>query len=108
MSQFLRLFLGSIGLTLGLAFSGAEAAEQVDTLYGFGTVKKAFGDKLVVQEYDIETQSNVEVTYTLSSNAIIDGVGSLGEIQVGDAVDVVSTTRAGENLAQLILVEADR
>lgn len=82
----------------------AEATEP-ETEFSFGTVKSIAQNQIVVSEYDYESNTDVNVTYEVPADAEFENVKSLGEIAVGDSVDIDFLAKEGKKVAVVITVE---
>jgi hypothetical protein len=96
--------LAAVALFLS-TFAAAWAQEDDIVEYAWGTVKSVSGDKLIVDEYDYESDTSSQVTYVADEATKIDSVSSLAEIASGDSVEVEFIKKDGTNIAQSISVE---
>lgn len=81
------------------------AAEVEETEFSYGTVTSVSSNQIVVSEYDYESDQDVDVTYTVPADVKLEGVASLQEIAVGDAIDIDFLIKGGQKVASLITVE---
>ncbi len=93
---------------LGLIAVGAFAQEAVpeeESDFGFGTVSSVAKDKITVKEYNYETDTEMDVSYGVTSETELEGYESFGEIAAGDQVEVEYVTRANEKVALYVAKE---
>lgn len=82
-----------------------EIQEADATEYAYGIVKEITPGKMVVSEDNDETGLSSDVSYAIDPNVLLEDVGTLGEIAVGDSVDVEYVTQDGNKIAKVISVE---
>lgn len=82
------------------------AIEDADTTeYAYGTVKEIAPERMVVGEYDEETGLSTDVSYALDPSVILENVGTLQEITVGDSVDIEYVLSGDGKVAKVVSVE---
>lgn len=82
----------------------AQGEEGLD--YGYGTVVSvdASGNRIVVNEYDWESDTETNVTYSLDPDVEIENVDSISEIQPGSEVDIDYKMEGSKRIAKIISV----
>ena len=82
----------------------APQEAEVETDYAYGTVTEVAPDRLVVSEYDEERGTTSPVTYLIDPQVVLTDVQAVGEIAVGDEVDIDYVMKDGQRVAMLIAV----
>jgi len=72
---------------------------QEETEYSYGTVSNVSTNKIVVVEYDLESDEEVDVTYVINPSTKIINVNSINDISAGDSVDISYEIVDGKNVA---------
>lgn len=103
------------GLPMGICAEEAApdpAAEQVSdepqedlTNYAYGTVVKASASEIVLSEYDLATDGDIEVTYKVDSAAELENITAVDQIQIGDSIDIDYLEKDGVKTAVYIAKE---
>ncbi|PIU42466.1 MAG: hypothetical protein COS99_00005 [Candidatus Omnitrophica bacterium CG07_land_8_20_14_0_80_42_15] len=95
-----------LALSLLVCFSvGISIAQEEGTEYSYGTVSKMAADQIVVSEYDYDKDAEVEVTYLIDPKVELENVTAVGDIAVGDAVEIEYVAQDGKKTAKAIVVE---
>ncbi|MEW5894753.1 MAG: hypothetical protein AB1650_03180 [Candidatus Omnitrophota bacterium] len=97
------LMFGCLLLSLAASFSLAQ--EEMD--YSWGTVVEISGQRLVLDEYDYETETNVQVTYEIDSNVEFENIESLEDVQQGNEVEVGFVEHEGQRIVLSLYLEKD-
>lgn len=106
MKRISFLVLSVILSVVTLFFVDIAKAEDVDVNnYSYGTVKNISQDQITVTEYDYDTDEEIDETYAINSKTAFQNVTAIGEIAVGDNVDIVYVTENGVKIAQSIAAE---
>lgn len=82
-------------------------AQEEDVEYGYGTVVKVNESKkeIVVSEYDYDNDTEINITYSVDSNAKFANVDSIREIKVGDEISIdYMEDETGKKIAKVISV----
>jgi hypothetical protein len=95
----------AVVMMLLLACSSVVAQDALD--YSWGTVVEAADGKIVLEEYDYETEGTTQITYLVSSELTIENAASLEEIVPGDDVEVGFTVDGLNKTAVTLYVEKD-
>lgn len=74
-------------------------AQEEETEYSLGTVKSISSGRIIITEYDYDTEEEINVTYTITPNVKLDNVKSLKEIAVGDDVWIDYVIKDGKKIA---------
>lgn len=85
----------------------AEVAEPAELEYGSGEVitVDAAGNKIVVDEYDIFSDTAEQHTYVVNESTEFEGISSLNDIAVGSYAEIDYTVAAdGTRIANVISV----
>lgn len=106
MTRPLSMEVVLVAIFLAVALSGLSLAQEGEELeYSWGEVSSVSSDKIVVKEYDYETDKEIEVTYEVDPKAEFKGVGSLKDVSVGDAVEIEYSVVDSKKVAKIIDVE---
>lgn len=99
--MLLSLFFISI-----FSLPAASAVEETAIPeYAYGTVLSISGDQLVLTEYDLIQDQDVEVTYTLDPAIELENLNSLEDLAAGTNVDVDYFEKDGVKTAVYLAVE---
>ena len=82
----------------------AVPAEDL-TNYSYGTVVRASAQEIVLSEYDLATDGDVEVTYKIDPNVEMENIKAIEEVQPGDNVDLDYVEKDGVKTAVYIARE---
>lgn len=85
----------------------ATFAQEEDAEYGYGTVVKVNESKkeIVVSEYDYDSDTEINITYSVDPNAKFENVDSMGEIKVGDEIGIdYMEDETGRKIAKVISI----
>ena len=86
------------------AAAPAQADEDL-TNYSYGTIVRASASEIVLSEYDLATDGDIEVTYKVDSKIEMENIKSLDEIKAGDNVDIDYVEKDGAKTAVYIAKE---
>lgn len=81
----------------------AETEEEME--YSWGVVTDISSNRLVVSEYDYDTDEESEVSYTIDPNVELVNVNSLEEIAIGYSVEIEFVIKDNDKIAKIITVE---
>lgn len=86
-TRAVKLFLALAVLTL-VSIPAGMAQESGDLDFSYGTISKITGNDIVLRSYDYEKGEEVEIAYEIDSQIVLEDVGSVEDLHVGDDVDV--------------------
>jgi len=76
-----------------------------DALVSYGTVVEFDDQKIVLLEYDYDTDQEIQVTYALDAQTTFENVASKAEIAVDDDVEIVFKEDNGAKIAVNVVKE---
>jgi hypothetical protein len=76
-----------------------------ETEFSYGVVNAVDASKLVLDEYDYDTNQETSVTYAITADTKIEGVENVAGIAVGDGAEVEYATLEGNKNAKVITIE---
>ncbi|MFC1624403.1 hypothetical protein ACFL28_03715 [Candidatus Omnitrophota bacterium] len=106
MKKLVYLLIPLMVISLFLAFSNSSLAEE-EMEYSWGIVSDISFDKLILSEYDYDTDSELEVSYSIASDIELVNVDSVEEITIGDALEIEYVIAGNKNMAKVITVETE-
>lgn len=106
--KLLKVVLLGCFLTLVSVPAMAQEAmeeEELNFQYAYGTIQEITTDKMVLLEYDFESEKEVEVSYLMDADIVFENFNSIADIKVGDDVDVAFLEENGQKVAALIAID---
>jgi len=73
--------------------------------YSWGKVSSITSDQIVVKEYDYDSDTETDVTYTIDPKVTVKNIAALKDIKVGESVSIDYLVVDGKNIAKVITVE---
>ena len=105
----MKRYLVAAVLVLGFLMCSVSdislAQEEEELEYSWGTVRSLSSNKLVVTEYDYDSDEVVDVTYTVDPKVDLKNVDSLKSIAVGDGIEIEYVVIGDKKVAKIITVE---
>jgi len=103
------ILIGLIAGILLISLSGnganAEDEETEDMGFTYGVVINITNTKLVIREYDFDTDEEKEVTYVINASTQFINIESIKDVEVGDEVDINYIEQGGVKMARVITKE---
>jgi hypothetical protein len=100
------MMFGSILMALTVVMSSVVFAQE--TLdFSWGTVVEVSSERIVLEEYNYETEGYVNVSYTLSKDVTIENAASLTDVLPGQEVEVGFIVQDKEKIVKTLYVEKD-
>lgn len=99
------MVFGSILMAMAMMSSVVFAQETLD--FSWGTVIEVSSERIVLEEYNYETEGYVNVSYTLSKDVTIENAASLTDILPGQEVEVGFVVQDQEKIVKTLYVEKD-
>jgi len=95
------------GVLPGLAQDTMQEEEYEGDLteYSYGTVVRVEAGNLVLSEYDIETDQDIEVSYVISDDIELENIDSMSDVKAGDDIDLDYIEKDGVKMAVYIAKE---
>lgn len=94
-----------VGLVLAWMLPGPAGAQDDETYSTYGQVVKATANQIVINEYDIEKETMVDVTYPLDPKVKLKNVTALKDLAAGQSVDLTYVIKDGKNVVTEIVVD---
>lgn len=92
----------AVATNAALESEEATAGEDDNLMYTYGTVVSVSADSLVINEYDFDSDSFKEITYSLTAEVKFSNVKDATEIVAGDSVEVYYVLRGDQKIAKTI------
>ncbi|MFH1776130.1 MAG: hypothetical protein ABH952_00990 [Candidatus Omnitrophota bacterium] len=90
---------------LSFMTGGLLLAQEDNVEYSWGIVKNVSAGKIVVVEYDYNTDEEMEVSYVVNSAVTFNGVQSLQDISADDELEIEYVTENNKRIAKVISVD---
>ena len=79
------------------------AQEQKDLKMGFGMVLKVSENEIVLLEYDVDADQDIEVVYKIDFETALENIQSLSELQIDDEAGIEYVIESNEKKAVVII-----
>jgi len=89
-------------VTNAVAEEAAPAVEDDNLMYTYGTVVSIAPEVMVINEYDFDSDSFKEVTYSLTADVQLSNVPAVTDIAAGDSVEVYYIVEGDKKIAKTI------
>lgn len=106
-----KIILGLSAAVLTFALSAGnvfcQEEEYVEEMgdFAFGEVVSVAADKIVILDYDLEKDMEVEVAFVINTETEYENVESIADIKAGDEVSVTFEEKDGQKVALVIIKE---
>jgi len=96
----------TLGLTLGVAQEETKDWEEIAG-YAYGPVVRISAKKIVIAEYDYETEQDVEKLFIINTETKFENAKAYYSIKSGDQVEIEFEKVGEQKIAKLITKEID-
>ena len=83
----------------------AQQGEEVTDEFAYGTVVKVSDTEIVLNEYDFETDQEIENTYVIDENTTLDNFDALKDLSAGVDVGIYYVVSEGKKVVTLISID---
>ena len=92
-----QVILGACAISLLFVASPCAAEEQAmeDVNFSYGLVVKASADELVLAEYDLDRDQEVEISYAIDPSTSLENFTTLDELKTDDEIEIEFKTSDG-------------
>ncbi|MFC1807591.1 hypothetical protein ACFL0T_04410 [Candidatus Omnitrophota bacterium] len=87
------------------SLSDAQAGEPNDLEFTCGAVVSVSSDRIVIIESDFDTNKEMKAFFDLPADVVFTNFDSLGDIKLGDIVDIDYKIKGDRNIAKSISVQ---
>lgn len=83
-------FLAMVGfLNSVVSFRPVHAQDVDDYYYSFGRVVRVEESTIVIAEYDYDREEEVEVSFLIDSQTVLEDIDSLNQITIGEEIEIL-------------------
>ena len=66
-----------------------QAQEVDDFFYSFGKVVRVEASEIVIAEYDYDREEEVELSFLIDSQTVLENIDSLNKINIGEEIEIL-------------------
>jgi hypothetical protein len=89
------------------ATEAGTSTDNINALYTYGSVVRTGVDQVTIMEYDFEKDQDVEVSYTVTPQTVLQGIKLMEELKPNDDVEIMYQDVEGKRVAKIVSKSTD-